>query len=430
MSLPRTFETDLLTEHQAHIEPALPAAVELPQARQRHVLVIVAAALIGLVVLFIALRALLTPTPPVTEKLPPDSFRPTATQLSELKIAPAQFGVNAELLRATGLITVDGDHSTPILLPFSGQVSKVLVEAGQHVVAGQPLLEVASPELVDARNALLTGQAQVASTQQAAALTAANEKRQKAIYDSAGGALKDYLQAKADSATAAANLRAAQSAVAAARGRLGLYGKSPQEIAALGSSTAYSATIYRSPVSGTVAERAVAPGQFITAGGSSALLTIADLSRVWLVAQLSQSDAELVRLGDAVEVTTPALPGRVFHARIDNIGTALDPNTHRLPVRASVENPGELLKPELFASFTIRRTLGGNGGVLVPAAALIHEGDTARVWVLGNDRLLHAKTVSAAETEGGMSRITSGLQAGDRVVISGALFVNEAGAGQ
>jgi cobalt-zinc-cadmium efflux system membrane fusion protein len=404
--------------------------VELPQARQRRLLVVVAAALLGLALLFLALRALLTPAPPVAEKLPPDSFRPTTTQLSELKIAPAQYGVNAELLRASGAITVDGDHSTPILLPFSGQVVKVLVEAGQHVVAGQPLLEVASPELVDARNALLTGQAQVASAQQAAALTAANEKRQKAIYESAGGAMKDYLQAKADSATAAANLRAAQSAVAAARGRLGLYGKSPQEIAKLGSGEAHAATVYRSPVSGTVAERSVAPGQFISAGASSPLLTIANMSRVWLVAQLSQSDAALAQLGDAVEVTTPAVPGRVFHARIDNIGAALDPNTHRLPVRASVENPGELLKPEMFASFTIRRSLGGNGGVLVPADAVIHEGDTARVWVLGNDRLLHARPVAAAETEGGMTRITSGLQAGDRVVTSGALFVNEAGTGQ
>jgi cobalt-zinc-cadmium efflux system membrane fusion protein len=427
-----------LTENLAHIEPPLPAAVELPLARQRHLLVIVAGALLGLVLLFIALRALLTPAPPVAEKLPPDSFRPTAAQLSELKFAPAQYGANAELLRATGSITVDGDHSTPILLPFSGQVAKVLVEAGQHVVAGQPLLEVASPELVDARNALLTGQAQVASAQQAAALTSANEKRQKAIYESAGGALKDYLQAKADSATAAANLRAAQSAVTAARGKLGLYGKSAKEIAALGSGAAHTTTVYRSPVSGTVAERSVAPGQFISAGGSSALLTIADLSRVWLVAQLSQSDAALVRLGDEVEVTTPALPGRAFHARIDNIGAALDPNTHRLPVRASVENPAEVLKPEMFASFTIRRSLGGNGsgggsngaGVLVPASAVIHEGDTARVWVLGNDRLLHARPVAAAETEGGMTRITSGLQAGDRVVTSGALFVNEAGTGQ
>jgi cobalt-zinc-cadmium efflux system membrane fusion protein len=427
-----------LTENQAPTEPPLPAAVDLAPARQRHLLVIVAGALLGLALLFVAVRALLTPASPVAEKLPPDTFRPTGAQLSELKIAPARFGVNAELLRATGSITVDGDHSTPILLPFSGQVAKVLVEAGQHVSAGQSLLEVASPELVDARNALLTGQAQVASAQQAAALTAANEKRQKAIYESAGGALKDYLQAKADSATASANLRAAQSAVTAARGRLGLYGKSPPEIAALGSGEAHAVTVYRSPVSGTVADRNVAPGQFVAAGGTAPLLTIADLSRVWLVAQLSQSDAALVQLGDEVEVTTPAVPGRVFRARIDNIGAALDPNTHRLPVRATVDNPGQLLKPEMFASFTIRRTLGGNGGdngnggggVLIPAQAVIHEGDTARVWVLGNDRLLHARAVTAAQTEGGMTRIASGLQAGDRVVTSGALFVNEAGANQ
>ncbi|MFX8441226.1 efflux RND transporter periplasmic adaptor subunit, partial [Acinetobacter baumannii] len=87
-------------------------------------------------------------------------------------------------------------------------------------------------------------------------------------------------------------------------------------------------------------------------------------------------------LGDQVEVTTPAVPGRVFHARIDNIGAALDPNTHRLPVRAAVDNPNYLLKPQMFASFTIRRALSGTVGALVPAAAIIHEGDRARVWVM------------------------------------------------
>ena len=94
---------------------------------------------------------------------------------------------------------------------------------------------------------------------------------------------------------------------------------------------------------------------------------VGDLSRVWLVAQLSESDASKVQLGDEVVVTTPAIPGAQFHARIDNIGAQLDPNTHRLPVRATVDNPGNQLKPQMFASFAIRRQLGGAPGALVPA---------------------------------------------------------------
>jgi cobalt-zinc-cadmium efflux system membrane fusion protein len=137
-----------------------------------------------------------------------------------------------------------------------------------------------------------------------------------------------------------------------------------------------------------------------------------------------------VHLGDEVVVTTPALPGRTFQARIDNIAASLDPNTHKLAVRATVDNPDHALKPQMFASFAIRRKLTGGLGVLVPSSAVIHEGDDARVWVLGPDQLLYGRMVRAGPSEGGYTRILRGLRAGDRVVTSGALFVNEAGLDQ
>jgi cobalt-zinc-cadmium efflux system membrane fusion protein len=422
-----------LTNPSDHIDP-LPVAAVLKPARQRHVLALVAVALCALAALYLLVNWLLTPVPVEAEKLPPDTFRPTAQQLSSLTIAPVSFGENAEVLSASGSIAADGDHSTPILLPYSGQVVKVMIEPGQHVDKGQALLSVASPELVDARNALLTGSAQVTSGEEAVRMAEANAARQKGIYQSAGGALKDYLQAQGDLVTARANLRASQSALGAARDRLGLFGKSAAEIGALQSPSRkldpQAATVFRSPVAGTIADRNVAPGQFLSAGGSTPIITVADLSRVWLVAQLSESDAARVQLGDVVSVTTPSVPGRVFSARIDNIGASLDPNTHRLPVRATIDNPGQLLKPQMFASFAIHRPLSGNSGVLAPSSAIIHEGDTARVWVLGRDRLLHARPVEVADSAGGFSRIVRGLRLGDRVVTKGALFVNEAGLDQ
>ncbi len=215
---------------------------------------------------------------------------------------------------------------------------------------------------------------------------------------------------------------------------MGLFGKSAGEIRALQSTSlalgGQAATVYRSPVTGVVADRSVSPGQFLSAGGSNALMTITDLSRVWLVAQLPESEAANVRLGDGVVVTTPSVPGRTFSARIDNISAALDPNTHRLPVRATVADAEGLLKPQMFASFTIRRMLGGEAGALVPAEAIIHEGEAARLWVYGRDGLLHARMVQTGDTEGGLTRVVRGLNSGERVVVSGALFVNEAGLGQ
>lgn len=414
-----------------NVPPPASSAVILSDGQQRRLLVLIAAVILALIGIVELGKWLLTPRPLTPEMVPPGAFRPTQEQLRQLRIAPVSVGANATLVRANGSIAVDADHSTPIVLPFSGQVVDVFAELGQHVVRGQPLMSVASPELVDARNALLTAAAQSASASEAVKLAEQNNQRQKAIYETAGGALKDYLQAQADLVTARSAQRAALSSLRAAQDRLGLFGKSGGEIRALESPakplSGPVATIYRAPVTGTVVDRNVSPGQFLSAGGSNDLMTITDLSRVWLVAQLSESDATSVQLGDSVEVTTPALPGRVFHATIDNIGAALDPNTHRLPVRATVDNPNYLLKPQMFASFTIQRQLGGSVGVLVPSSAIIHEGDDARVWVAGRDGLLFGRVVETADTEGGYTRVTRGLSAHDRIVTSGALFVNEAG---
>jgi len=391
--------------------------------------------LVGAIVLLVmAKHALFDGRPAPVEAVPPDAFRPTEAQLAGLKIAPVQVGANAEIIEATGSIQADADHSTPILLPFSGQVLDVMAEPGQHVAAGQPLLRVASPELVDARNALLTATAAQASASEAARVAEGNAKRQKAIYETAGGALKDYLQSQADLVAAQSNLRTADSALRAAQDRMGLFGKSRSETRALESAdqgkSGKAATLYRAPVAGVIADRNVAPGQFISAGGSTALMTITNTAHVWLVAQLPESQANVIRLGDHVAVTTPALPGRSFAATIDNIAAGLDPATHRLPVRATVANPDGALKPQMFASFVIRRPLDGGAGTLAPEAAVIHEGDSARVWVLGPDHLLHGRPVVTGDTEGGFTRIVSGLRPGDRIVTSGALFVNEAGLNQ
>jgi cobalt-zinc-cadmium efflux system membrane fusion protein len=408
-----------VSDHPEEIAP-LPPARQISLSSQRRVVQLLVAGLVA-IVLVLAVGQRLFRAPAGTGDTPSaDSFRPTAAQLAGLRIVTVGRGANVELLRASGAITADADRSTPILLPFSGRVDAVMVEAGQRVARGQPLLSVTSPDLIEARNALLAARAQAVTAEQAASLARRNAVRQKAIFDTAGGAQKDWLQAEGDAVSAEGALRTARSAVAASQGKLALFGQA-EAVRSIGRA------VYRAPVSGVVVDRAVAPGQFITGNSATPQMTIADLSQVWLVAQLAESEATLVKPGDGVTVTTPALPGRSFTARIAVVGAALDPATHRLAVRATIANPQGLLKPQMFASFTIRRSLAGQSGVLVPATAVIHEGDAARVWTLERDGLLRARTVGVGETEGGMSRIFSGLAAGDRVVVSGALFVNEAG---
>lgn len=412
---------------------ALPQAEPLSRARQIRLLgaVIVAALALWLVVALLSpmFHAIAPADPPV----PPGTFRPTAEQLKSLTIETVGAGPLDHVTTASGTIVADGDISTPIILPYSGQVARVLVDAGQRVSRGQPLLVVRTGDFVDARNTLLATDAALRQAQAQVANAERTAARQEQLWKTAGGAQKDYLQAMTDLAAARAQERSASAALGAARDKLAILGKSRGEIAGLESAHGLSglseATVYRAPIGGIIASRDVSPGQFVASGSGTSVMTITDPSRVWLVAQLAESQASAVHVGDPAEVTTPAFPGRVFHATIDSVGAALDPQTHRLPVRATIPNPDGALKPQMFASFSIHRTAAG-GGVHVPATAVIHEGDSARVWVLRRDGLLASRTVRIGDEQGGQVEILSGLLAGEKVVTSGALFVNEAGLGE
>jgi cobalt-zinc-cadmium efflux system membrane fusion protein len=127
-----------------------------------------------------------------------------------------------------------------------------------------------------------------------------------------------------------------------------------------------------------------------------------------------------------VSVTTPAYPGRVFKAKVNYVAPALDPDTHRLPVRAVIANLDGVLKPDMFAQFRIDSGVIGRSPA-APETAVVREGDTARVWTLEPDGALHIRPVVTGVVEDGMVQITQGLKAGDRVVSSGALFVDQAG---
>lgn len=408
-----------MSEADPHID--LPVVNPMPARQQGRILALIAAGLALLYALVITVNWLLQPAPPVEEKLPAGAFRPTPAQMHQLSFKTVGTGDDPDVVQATGIISVNQDASTPIFLPVSGQIGTVYVEAGQHVTRGQPLFQISSTDFVDARNTMLAAAAQRATAAAQFQTAQQTEKRQEQIFSTAGGAEKDYRQAQADLVAAQSNLRAADSALSAARERLTLLGQSA-------SSGASMQAIFHAPVSGTVASRDLAPGQYVQAGGSSALMTIADLSRVWLVAQVSEQNASNVRIGDIVQVTTPAFPGRVFQATIENVAAELDPVTHRLPVRATVANPDQSLKPQMFASFAIRGKVA-QSALLVPSQAVIHEGDSARVWVVGRNGLLWSRDVQVGDSANGFDTIAKGLKPGEKIVTGGAIFVNEAGLG-
>lgn len=420
-------------------DPSIATTANIPsdrsQSRQWPLLFVLVACSVAIVIAFriaASLRPVEAPAPPFE----PGVLRVTADQYAALKIAIVTgTGVNTTA-RASGVIAVDDNHSTPVLPPYSGQVMQVLVQPGQRVVKGQSLLIIRAPEFVDGQNSLTAAAAVRATAASQLNVVQSAATRAEAIYKTAGGALKDYQAAQNDLAAARAAVLTADAALGAARGKLTILGKTPGEIERLATAHAGAAvgaeTMLRAPIGGVIASRNVAVGQYLASGGTTSVFVITNPSIVWLVAQLPESASAQVHLGDAVSVTTPAFPGRTFAAKVDNIGASLDPATHRLPVRATIRNVDGALKPQMFASFIIRTPpFAGSsrdaGGVSVPAVAVIHEGDSARVWVAGPGRVLRARAVTLGQAGDGMITVTRGLAPGELIVTAGAIFVNEAG---
>jgi len=368
---------------------------------------------------------------PPPAQLPPGEFKPTEAQWKSLKIVPVATVAFRSDSITEGNIAIDDDLNTPVYSPYSGHVVKLVAKLGDQVQRGAPLFAVEATEYVNAANTLISAVAAAKTAQSQVKQAEINEKRAHDLYLANGGALKDWQQSKTDLTTAQNAARTAEIALAAARNQLRILGKSDADVAALEAAPTQQldpvATVY-APISGTITQRQVGLGQniqSISAGASIPVYTIGDLSTVWLIANVREEDAPLMRLGAAVEVRVPAFPGRVFKAKISWVAASLDPNTHRLPVRADVENQDGALKPMMFANFSI--TTGNDSSAsAVPEAAVVYEGDTVRVWLAKDDGTLAIRQVRIGRIQDGMVEILSGLSSGDKVVTSGALFIDRA----
>jgi cobalt-zinc-cadmium efflux system membrane fusion protein len=382
--------------------------------RQWRAVAIVAAVLLGAVLLiWTAGRFSGTPAPEAASSSPPGTFRASPQQLKTLTIEPVQTHAFATEELTEGKIGVDADRATPVVSPYSGRVLRVIAGLGDTVKAGAPLATLEASEFVQAQNDLQVAAAQVK-------LARINETRKHALYDAKGGSLQDWQQSQTD-------LTAAETALNSARNRLQILGRSPADIAALETSRSMNPTAtLTAPIAGVVVDRQVGPGQYLQAGGAP-VFTIADPSRVWLLANVRETDAGLVRLGQSVEVRVLAYPNRVFRARVTFVSAVVDPVTHRLPVRAEIDNRDAALKPEMFANFRIL-TSDATESPAVPAAAVIFEGEAAHVWVVAGDALLELRAIHAGRSNGGLVEVLDGLKPGERIVTKGGLFIDQAAA--
>lgn len=357
------------------------------------------------------------------------AFRPTPAQLASLKVTPVATLVFRAEQVTDGKIAINNDKTTPVFSPYSGRVTKVMANLGDEVRQGAHLLAIEASEFAQGQNDLLAAMSALNTARSQLELAQANEKRKHGLYAAKAGSLQDWLQSQTDLVTAESNLRAAETALGLVRNRLRILGKSDAEIGALeNAKTMDPVAFVVAPISGTVIDRQVGLGQYVQSNAANPVYSIGDLSTVWLIANVREVDAPRMRRGAAVEVHVLAVPERTFKARLTYVAPSVDPNTHRLPVRAEIQNQDRVLKPEMFASFSIS-TGGESAAPAVPDGAIIYEGDTARLWVALDDGTLAVRPIRTGRISNGMVEIVAGLAPGEKVVTSGSLFIDRAAKG-
>ena len=416
----------------------VPAFQRLSPRAQITVLLVVAAPLAaGLLIGSSLFRPTVEPAAVSAGEVASDGgFRPTPRQWASFTIAPVRELTFRAVQETEGKIANDDDLTTPVFSPFSGRVTRLFAKAGDHVKIGDPLLAVQATELVQAASDLIGATASLTTAHAQLSLAQTNEKRQHALYEAQGAALKDWQQSQVDLANAQGGLRSAEIALGAVRNRLRILGKSDPEIDAMANASdplRFSPeALIAAPIDGTVVQRQVGLGQYIvsqSSGGATAAFSIGDLSKVWLLANVRETDAPLVHPGDALEVRVLAYPGRLFRASVTYIASSIDPTTHRLPVRAEVENPDGALKPEMFGGFSI--ITGPEAATpAVPDSAVVYEGSTAHVWVAHlEDKSVALRQIRTGRVADGIVQVTEGLRTGEMVVTRGSLFIDRATAG-
>ena len=393
-------------------QPPLPLSQRAwPLVRQLR-LVLIVALLAGAVVLFGegTLRAHPETPRPATSAASTE-FHLTNAQLSTLEIEPVSLRTFQSEELTEGQIALNGDTATQVFSPFSGRVLRVLAGPGEYVKKGAPLLRIDASEFLQGQSDLLNAAA-------ALRLAGTNEERKHAAYEGKGGSLQDWQQSQAE-------LAAARTTFAAAHDRLRIFGKTDEEIDAVERAAKPNpVTDVLAPIDGVVTDRQVGPGQYIQAGSATPVFTIGDLSTVWLIAAVRETDAPFIEPGQSAEVHVLAFPDQVFNAKVTVVGPQVDPVTHRIPVRATIANPGGQLKPQMYASFHII-TGGASEAAAVPEEAVVREGDQAHVWVVQDDNALTLRPIRTGRTRGGMVEVLHGLKPGERVVTHGSLFMDQ-----
>lgn len=361
-----------------------------------------------------------------TVKKGKDYFHPTASQWSTLTVQPVAIEKFHRECLTEGKIAIDEDHVTRMFSPYAGRVTKILAAPGDTVQRGQAVFVVEAADSVQGQNDFIAALTGLNKARSRVTLTQVTERRLGGLAKDKLIALKDWQEAQVNLTGAQNDVRSAEITLEAARNRLRLLGKTDAEIDAFEKTGVITPdAAVSSPLAGTIIQRKVGPGQYINAGASEndPVFLIGNISKVWLIAFIRESDAPKVKIDQMIKFTVLAYPEREFEARINYVATSMDPTSHRLMVRATIDNSEGLLKPEMFASVRIVTDEGGPTAA-VPREAVIYEGDTARVWVAREDQGVELRNIRLGLSSARTVQVLDGLEPGEKIITRGSLFID------
>ena len=323
-----------------------------------------------------------------------------------LTLAPASFH---RAIETTGVVDFDNDQATSVLAPFSGPVARLLVAPGDKVHQGQPLALVDSPDFSAAISAYRKA---LISAQNARRLADAD----KDLVQHEGVSRREAEQAQTDAASAEADRDAALQALVA----LDVDAGTIKAIQA-GRAVARAQGIIRAPIAGTVVEKLITPGQLLQAG-TTPCFTVADLSKVWVMAQVSAAELATIRVGDPAQVDS-GMPGVELPGTVDNIAAVVNPDTRAVAARIVVVNPGGVLRKQMYVRVRIQSRQAGQG-LLMPVSAMLRDDENLPfVYVVQHDGSFARRRVTLGPRNGDQYEVSDGLKPGDQIVVDGGLFV-------
>jgi cobalt-zinc-cadmium efflux system membrane fusion protein len=333
--------------------------------------------------------------------------------LNQIRVSPVEAAqVPAEEVDAPGKIEANPDRLSHVALPLSGRVASVLVHVGDAVERGQTVLLIESPDADAAMSTYMQAEASLNGAKSAVLKAQADYDRARDLFQNSAVAQKDVLNAESALAQAKATQESAMAVKEQADRKLALFGLKHDQ---------YGQKLQvKAPISGKVLELSVAPNEYRNDTNAS-LMTIADLSEVWVSSDVPETKIRLIRRGEPVDVELEAFPGQTFHARVKRIADSVDPATRTIKVQAELANPHGLLRPEMFGR--IRHVGSLTTLPVIPLTALVQgEGRSSVYREIGQGRFEMIPVELGSRREGEVA-VTSGLRAGDRIVTDGAMLL-------